>query len=60
MLMVGCNEQTMLMLGDPRQDGMGQCEVSSSYSEPVCHLELMISFWNYLFNSFGPWLTTGS
>lgn len=25
MLMVGCNEQTMLMLGDPRQDGMGQC-----------------------------------
>lgn len=34
MLMVGCNEQTMLMLGDPRQDGMGQCEVSSSYAEP--------------------------
>ena len=33
MLMVGCNEQTMLMLGDPRQDGMGQYEVSSSYSE---------------------------
>lgn len=33
MLMAGCQERTMSLVGDPGQDGAGGLKVSSSYSE---------------------------
>lgn len=64
MLAVGCQEQKMLMVGDPRKDGAGWCRAQGTH---LCNSERhmtanlwIVYFWEFPLNIFRLYSTTGN